>query len=309
METARYARASGTFGGEPRAYTRHVWYRGDEADFDADMHPLTEARSAADLDVDAFAEGRHSDIFEDPGSIAQFRQDVHSARMQAMVKDRWLGAGGASTIGGSVVPSEASDAAAVHDRFRRRTADELAADQVRMRAEVMRAMEDARQQTSLFDTNYARCIPANIVHAFLRTPETEDVCAALVPMLLRQTTLNGAVAGHATEQQMRRIMLQTGCTFASAETRTLPGHIARHAPPAQQDDTLYRGAYHGPHAHHNADADTTTVRILVFNVPPDQYQVRLVCLVVGHSTNAAELLCFRTFQFLRSQTAKTTEQQ
>jgi len=281
---ARYARASGTFGGEARTYTRHVWYRGDEADFDADMHPLTEARSAADLDVDAFAEGRHSDIFEDPGSIAQFRQDVHSARMQAMVKDRWLG--------------HAGDADAMHERFRRRTADELAADQVRTRAEVLRAIEDARQQTSLFDTNYARCVPANLVDAFLRTPETEDVCAALVPMLLRQTTLNGAVAGHATEQQLRRIMLHTGCTFASAETRTLTGHVARHAPPPGQDDTLYRGAYHGPHAHHNADADTTTVRLLVFNVPPDQYQVRLVCLVADEAKGT---LCFRTFQFIRGQ--------
>lgn len=279
MDRPKLVQATGSFfGGAPRTYTRAIWYRQDEADFNANMHDEDvrniQEKPLEDLDEDPYAEGREQEMPAGPGEIEQIRKDFRDPLLLQKVKENWR-------IGDSVG----------------QTAQMLAAQEIQMRAEVRRAIEQATQQQSLFDTNYARCVPEALRNAFLSTPEAEQVCNALVPMLLTQAAVAEQCQIHLTEQQLMRHMFTTGCTFHNAETRILVGHVAHHAPSDAAD--LYRGTYgdfsdETLHCHWNGDENTTTMRILVFLMSPDDYQVRLVCHVVDK-----DVLCFRTFQFMR----------
>lgn len=262
--------------GMTRSYTRHVLYRDDEADYDGDMHETSrEIRPLAGLYEDPFAEAGYSDLLEDPVLIQQFRSDVQSREMRDIVQRNRIGR------------SELM--------LRQREAQ-----QVRTRADLLRAVEQSRQQQALLDTAYAHSIPAAQRDAFLAVPEVEHVCAVLVPMMLAHAA---GFFTHLTETQLDRVMRAAGCESCSAETRSLPGHINDHRPPPGQDFTLYRNSQVAEHAHYDEANEATPMRVLTYTLPPDKYAVTVVSHVVATPTAGSDagdrVLCFRTFHFGR----------
>lgn len=278
METPKLVQAKGSFlGGGQRTYTRALWYRQDEADFNANMHdePLDRIpiRPMAELDEDPYAEGRELEMPAGPTEIEQLRKDFQDPLLAETIKKNWR-------IGEPVGKS----------------AQALAAEEIRLRNEVRRAVIQAEQQQSLFDTNFARCVPDLYRKAFLTSPEAEQVCASLVPMLLTQSAVSECCQIHVTADQMRRIMYGAGCTLLAEESKVLRGHVQMHAPANEND--LYASTYGAKndeslHCHWNQADNTTAMRIMIFVMPPDNYRIRVVCHEV-----AANVLCFRTFQFM-----------
>lgn len=278
MEHPNYTRATGAFAGQARTYTRHVLYRQDEGDFDANMHDedvaaawqAMAAAGAAPLDMDdPYAEAGLSIHHEEPGAISQFRTDLHSPYLQSLVqRNLRLGGGGDGRGDGSGARNE--------PRPVTQTAEQRRLDQERTRAEIARAMEQARSQQSVLDPEFAAAVPPQVRRKFLATPEAEDVCQQLVPMLLAAAAGAGALV---TEWQLRRILCRAGCDApATAETRpAAPGHAL-------------------------------PLRLFTALLPPHSYQVRVACDLLlredtsgGSSDESANVLRFRAFQFLPRQ--------
>lgn len=241
-------------------------YSGKDSDYDGDMHETSRARVPVnELDVDPYEEGMHREMQETPENIAQFRKDLRDSRLLERVQKNWR--------------SEANTSRVLQS--------DLEQQQARLREETVRAMRQARNQQSLFDLDYARSVPEAVRGSFLALPQTERVCAALVPMLITQNAPGTTHQTHVTEEAMKRVLLASGCEELSCGPETVHGHASEHEP---------RLIGVGVHAHFDAASKTTPLRVLVFAVPPDKYRVRVVCHCAPDN-----LLCFRAFHFLQPQ--------
>jgi len=268
----QFKTANGTFfDNEPRTFTGHVLYGDKDADYNGEMHEMSRSQVPLDkLDIDAYEEGKYVEMRERQSSIDQFRSDVLDHRLAERLRKNWR--------------SEANTTRPLHS--------ELEQQHARLREETLRALRQSRQQESLFDADYLRAVPESVRWQFSTFPQTEQVCAALVPMLIAQNAPGTAHQTHVTEEAMKRVLFASGCSFVSSHPETVDGHVSRHEP---------RLTGVGAHAHYDTKTKTTPVRVLTFSVPPDNYRVRVVCHRVFGEPGGEELLCFRTFHFLQPQ--------
>jgi len=308
------------FYGAERTYTRQRLYRRDEADFDPNMHaePIEKVRAGivqklSELDEDPYMEAGYIGVDEMPANIEQFRSDLlnphflHRVRTNRAVPELLFG-GEDRVVTTDDEPTNAIIASIRELRLARER-------EGRTRSEIIRAMERAHTQRSLFTVDYARCVPDMYVQEFLSGLEANTVCAALVPMLYVRSD---SCRYHMEEGQLRRVLFSVGTHFEHGEYVLLPGHMRAHVPlpPAENswydDDTL-----ESEHAHYNEDDDTTEMRVLTFQIPTAAadadgrilleqsdaagYRVKVVCHLVERAADREELnvVCFRTFHFSR----------
>jgi len=295
---------TGTFGGAVRAYTRQRLYRFDEADFNAAMHDTPTTRPPPIIrpgtdSVDPYEEGKYAELVEAPAAIDQFRADAAGAEFQAILARR------------RAVPSALAGTAAAAPFAQ---IDRLARQR---RVAIVDAMARATAQASLFDVQYAACVPHVHRRAFLASVEISSMCGALLPALLNR---HESFRAHLPEEHWIRALTNAGGVLESIVTQVLPGHLRAYVPPECRD-WYTRDVLASPHAHHEAATNTTTVRILTFRLHTDGaatrasgnadddgaldggYRVRVVAHLVGAGAAAParqtpDVLCFRAFQFL-----------
>ena len=303
-----FAAASNGFFGDTRVYRRQRFYRADDSDLNAKFHSTLDEKVANDSLLpeteDPYEEGGYVAIEEKPAAIEQFRSDLTDARFRSTIErnrntvvDPDGGDGG----------DEITEAMRIRQEAREREA--------RTRTEIIRAMERAQRQQSLFTVDYARCVPPEFIKEFLFGLEAATVCQALVPMLLvRQDELRY----HLEEGQLRRVLFDVGCHFERGDTIVLKGHMRDHVPlPPAENGWYTEDVVESEHAHPTPDDDTTVMRVLIFQIPTAAadaegaqlqevsdaagYRVKVVChMVTQHAKqDIYNVLCFRTFYFSR----------
>jgi len=315
------------FYGEERTYTRQRLYRKDDGDFNAALHaePLDKVRAGirqklSDLDEDPYAEAGYVGIEETDAAKDQFRSDVAHPRFRNRLNAMRSIPGPALADNTLYEASSAADAAAAAKATSTVVASvrelRLARErEARTRAEIIRAMERSQTQRSLFTVDYARCVPEEYAREFLSGLEASTVCDALVPML---NTRTDRLRYHMEEGQLRRVMFDVGTHFERGENIELLGHLRDHAPlPPQENGWYTPELLRSEHVHYDADANTTSIRVLNFLIPTSAadadgrellevsdaagYRVKVVCHLVEPDTAHEEynVLCFRTFYFSR----------
>jgi hypothetical protein len=285
--------AVSTFGGAARRYTRQRLYD----DEDARQHTargtarvrVPRARRGVDGDAatafadDPYAEAGYKPLEHTDAEIDQFRADLTSDTFRRLIDRR-------RHADARRLP--AAPTRAVRAVYQRRAAI----------LEAMAASTNAH--ASLFSLDYAAAVPDEFVREFTSTTEIECVRATLAPALYVR---DERARVHMHEMTWRRALADAGCVFKRAETRVLRGHMRTLAPlPPAEDGWYTHERVESEHAHYDARAGVTRLRVLVFQIQTAAastaaddgaslelrrdsdlgYYVRLVAHLVGNDTRA-----------------------
>jgi len=301
--------ASNGFFGDERVYTRQRLYRHDDADFRAELHPTSrdpDAVRTADLDEDPYAEAGYVGFEEKDAAKEQFRSDIADDRFLQMVQRNRI----TPTTDETAKTHSAGNSIASYRELEQERKREL-----RVRDEIVRAMERSERQSSMFTVMYAACVPNEYVAEFLFGIEAGSVCRVLKPMLLIRAN---HLRYHMEESQLRRVLFDVGCQYEHGKTLELKGHMRQHVPLPPAENSWYtEDIVESEHAHFDERSETTTMRILTFQIETPAastedalhhdstdaagYRVKVICHMVQQhrDKDALNVLCFRTFHFSR----------